>query len=175
MNEILNMFLLARDQFMAEMHLKLKLRPLTKTKNKEIIQKFKEAGDSKYIYQNELKKTYFQHEMADGDFKNLPRRTPYDKVLRNKTFQRFKIWWESKRPCFNCLQIFWGKAFWWCCYMCHEIILNQQSAEELHKPIIKKFEKRKVYSSFKDNIWGVDLDQLRSKYNKGFRFLLCVI
>ena len=58
--------------------------------------------------------------------------------------------------------------------MCHVIILNQQSAEELHKPIIKKVEKRKVYSSFKDNIWGVDLDQLRSKYNKGFRFL-CVI
>ena len=58
--------------------------------------------------------------------------------------------------------------------MCHVIILNQQSAEELHKPIIKKVEKRKVYSSFKDNIWGVDLDQLRSKYNKGFR-VLCVI
>ena len=59
--------------------------------------------------------------------------------------------------------------------MCHEIILNQQSAEKLHKPIVKKFEKRKVYSSFKDNIWGVDLDQLRSKYNKAFRFVLCVI
>ena len=50
-------------------------------------------------------------------------------------------------------------------------------ASELHKPIIKKFNKRKVYSSFKDNIWGVDLAdmQLLSKFNKGFRFLLCVI
>ena len=48
---------------------------------------------------------------------------------------------------------------------------------ELHKPIIKKFNKRKVYSSFKDNIWGVDLAdmQLLSKFNKGFRFLLCAI
>ena len=52
-----------------------------------------------------------------------------------------------------------------------------QLADELHKPIIRKFNKRKVYSSFKDNIWGVDLAdmQLLSKYNKGFRFLLCVI
>ena len=50
-------------------------------------------------------------------------------------------------------------------------------ADELHKPIIKKFNKRKVYSSFKDNIWGVDLAdmQLLSKFNKGIKYLLCVI
>ena len=44
-------------------------------------------------------------------------------------------------------------------------------------PIITKFKKRKVYSSFKDNIWGVDLAdmQLISKYNKGIRYLLCAI
>ena len=54
---------------------------------------------------------------------------------------------------------------------------NIQSADELHKPIIRKFKKRKVYSSFRDNIWGVDLAdmQLLSKFNKGFRFLLCVL
>ena len=54
---------------------------------------------------------------------------------------------------------------------------NQQLAEELHKSIIKKFEKRKVHAAFKDNIWGADLAdiQLWSKYNKGIRFLLCVI
>ena len=54
---------------------------------------------------------------------------------------------------------------------------NEQLAEELHKPIITKFKKRKVNSTFKDNIWGVDLAdmQLLSKYNKGIRFLLCVI
>ena len=45
---------------------------------------------------------------------------------------------------------------------------NQQLAEELHKPIIRKFKKRKVHSAFKDNIWGTDLAdmQLISKYNK---------
>ena len=51
---------------------------------------------------------------------------------------------------------------------------NEQLAEELHKPIIRKFEKRRVYSKFKDNIWGADLAdmQLLSKYNKGIRFRL---
>ena len=59
----------------------------------------------------------------------------------------------------------------------NEIKQNIQLADELHKPIIRKFKKRKVYSSFRDNIWGADLAdmQLLSKFNKGFRFLLCVI
>ena len=54
---------------------------------------------------------------------------------------------------------------------------NQQLAEELHKPIIRKFEKRKVHAAFKDNIWVANLAdmQLLSRYNKGIRFLLCVI
>ena len=54
---------------------------------------------------------------------------------------------------------------------------NEQLPKELHKPIIRTFKKRKVYSGFKDNIWGADLAdlQLIIKFNKGFRFLLCVI
>ena len=54
---------------------------------------------------------------------------------------------------------------------------NQQLAEELPKPIIRKFEKKKVHAAFKDNIWGADLAdmQLLNKYNKGIRFLLCAI
>ena len=54
---------------------------------------------------------------------------------------------------------------------------NEQLAEELHKLITKKFKKWKVYSAFKDNIWAADLAdmQLISKFNKGFKFLLCVI
>ena len=53
---------------------------------------------------------------------------------------------------------------------------NYQLANELHKPIIKKFKKRKVYSSFKD-IWGVDLADMPSlsKFNKGIKYLLCAI
>ena len=54
---------------------------------------------------------------------------------------------------------------------------NYQLAEELHKPIIRKFKKRKVYSSFRDNIWGVDLADMQSlsKYNKGMKYLLWAI
>ena len=50
-----------------------------------------------------------------------------------------------------------------------------QLADELHKLTIKKFKRRKDYSSFKDNIWGVDLVdmQLINKCNKGIRYLLC--
>ena len=50
-------------------------------------------------------------------------------------------------------------------------------ADELHKPIIRKFNKRKAYSPFKDNIWGIDLAdmQLLSRKNKGIKYLLCVI
>ena len=88
MNEIVNNFLLAGDKFMSEMHLKQPgftqkaCGPFTK--NKERIQKFKETGDTHYIYQNELDKAFFQHDIAYGDFKDLARRTASDKVLRDK-------------------------------------------------------------------------------------------
>ena len=54
---------------------------------------------------------------------------------------------------------------------------NKKLAEGLNKPIIRKIKRRTVYSGFKDNIWGTDLAdmQLISKFNKGFRYLLCVI
>ena len=54
---------------------------------------------------------------------------------------------------------------------------SKQLAKELHKPIIGNFEKRTVYSGSKDNIWGADLVDMQfiSKFNKRFRFLLCVI
>ena len=59
----------------------------------------------------------------------------------------------------------------------NENISNKELAEELHKPIIRRFSKRKVHSPFIDNIWSADLAdmQLISTFNKGFRFLLCVI
>ena len=56
------------------------------TKNKERIRKFKETGDTSYIYENELDKACFQHDMVYGDFKDLKRRTASDKILRDKAF-----------------------------------------------------------------------------------------
>ena len=57
------------------------------------------------------------------------------------------------------------------------MLQNQQLAEELHKPIIRKFKKRRVYLSIKDNTWGADLAdmQLINKFNKGYKCLLCII
>ena len=72
-NEIVNKFLSVRDKFMPEMHLKQPrftyraCEPFTK--NKERIQKFKETGDTKYIYKNEFEKACFHHNMTYGDFK----------------------------------------------------------------------------------------------------------
>ena len=54
---------------------------------------------------------------------------------------------------------------------------NYQLANELHKQINRKFQRRKVYSSFRDNNWGVDVAHMQSlsKYNKGIKYLLCTI
>ena len=75
MNNIINKFVLAGDKFMSEMHLKQHQLTYSAcgpfTKNKERIQKFKETGDSRYIYRNELDKACFQHDTAYGDFKDL--------------------------------------------------------------------------------------------------------
>ena len=95
MNEIVNKFLLVGDKFMSEIHLKQPglnysaCGPVTK--NKETIQKFKETGDTNYIYKNQLDKACFQHDMAYGDFKDLARRTVSDKFLRDKAFNIAKI------------------------------------------------------------------------------------
>ena len=73
MNDVVNKFLLAGDKFMPEMHLKQPgftysaCGPITK--NNERIQKFKESGDTNYIYRIELDKTCFQYDMAYGYFK----------------------------------------------------------------------------------------------------------
>ena len=72
MNKIVNKFLLAGDTFIPEMHLKQPGFTYSAcgpfTKNKERIQKFKETGDTSYIYKNELDKACFQHHVAYGDF-----------------------------------------------------------------------------------------------------------
>ena len=90
MNEIVNKFLLTGDKFMPEMHLRQPGFIYSAcgqfTKNKEKIQKFKETGDTSYIYKDELDKACFQHDMAYGDFKNINRRTVSDKILRDKAF-----------------------------------------------------------------------------------------
>ena len=147
-------------------------------KNKERKQNFKETGGSPYIYQNELDKACFQHDMAYGDFKELTRRTASDQILRDKAFE------VAKNPNYDGYQRglasmaykFFDKGTSGGTVK-NENISYKELAEELHKPIIKKFKKRKVHSSFIDNMLGAGLAdmQLISTCNKGICVLLCVI
>ena len=125
------------------------------TKNKERIQKFKEAGDSRYIYQNQLDKAYSQHDMVYGDFKDLISRTTSDKILHDKAFNITKNtkYDGNQRDHASMVYKFFdintsGSG------IKNENICNNKIAEELHKRIIRKIIKRKVQSLFMDNIWG---------------------
>ena len=124
-----------------------------------------------------MDKACFVHDAAYSDSKDLTKRTVADKIFKNRAFD------IAKDPKYDGYQR--GLASMVYKFFDSKVSgsgaklipQNEQLANELHKPIIRKFEKRKVYSTFKDNIWGVDLAdmQLLSKYNKGIRFLLCVI
>ena len=176
MNDIINKFLLVGDKFMPEMHLRQPGFTYSAcgpfTKNKERIQKFKQTGDSKYIYRNELDKSCFQHDMAYGYFKNLKRRTAADNVLRDKAFNIGKNpeYDRYQRGLVSMVYEFFDKKTKdsGVTLANKSIPQNEQLAEELHKPIIREFKRRA--SAFKDNIWAADLAdmQLISKFNKGF-------
>ena len=147
------------------------------TRHKDIISKFIKTGDTDYIYKNELDKVCFAHDAANNDFKDMKNRTAPDKILREKAYKIAKDpkYSGSQRGLASMVYKFFDKKT--AGSGVKSIPQNEQLAEELHKPIIKKFKKRKVYSIFKNYIWSADLAemQLISKFNKGFRFLLCVI
>ena len=187
MNNVINKFLLAGDKFMPEMHLR-ELRFVYSacgpfTRHKERIKEFKRTSDTRYIHRNELDKACFQHDSAYADHNDLINITEADKVLRDKAydiasnpkydgyqrglasmvykfFDKKSIGSETAKP-----------------ISLERIASSSILADEGHKPIIRKFNKRKVYSQFKDNIWGADLADMQSlsRKNKGIKYLLCVI
>ena len=170
MNETLNRFLLAEDKFMP-VFIYSTCGPFPKSK--ERIQKFKETEHSRYIFQNELGKACLQHDMAYGNFKDLNRRTASNKILRDKAIN------ISKNPKYDgnqrgLVSMIYKKLLVVVLKMKICLIKNQKN--NYTNQLFEKFKKRKVYSSFVDNIWYVDLAnmQLVSKFNKGIRFLLCV-
>ena len=178
MNNIINKFLLAGDKFMPEMHLRQRRFVYSAcgpfTRHKERIKEFKRTGDTRYIYRNELNKACFQHDFAYAYHKDLINRTEADKVLRDKAYD------IASNPDYDGYQR--GLASMVYKYFDKKstgsgIVSSSILADELHKPIIKKFNKRKVYSQFKDNIWGVDLADMQSlsRENKGIKYLLCAI
>ena len=143
--------------------------------NKELKNLCKQ-GIHNYIYKNELDKACFQHGMAYGKYKDLEKRTESNKVLKGKAFaiaNNPKYDGYQRRLASMVYKFFDKKSKG----IAVKSIPNQQLANELHKPIIRKFKKRKVYSSFKDNICDDDLAdmQLISKHNKGIRYFLCAI
>ena len=87
MNEIVNIFLLAGDKFIPEMHLKQPGFTYSVsgpfTKNKERIQKLMQTGSTNDIYKDYLDKACFQHDMAYGKYKDLTKKTWSDKVIQN--------------------------------------------------------------------------------------------
>ena len=167
MNNVINKFLLAGDKSMPEMHLKQPQFVVYSacgpfTRHKERIKKFKQTGDMRYIYRNELDKVCFQHDSAYADHKDLINRTKSDKVLRDKAYgiASNPEYDGYQRDLASMVYKFFdkkstGSGFKKLKNMTKSSSLERSSsilADELHKPVVNKFNKRKVYSQFKDNI-----------------------
>ena len=146
------------------------------TRHKERIKKFKQTGDTRYIYRNDLDKAYFQHDFAYADNKDLINRAKADKVLKDKAYNiASNTEYDGyQRGLASMVNKFFDKKSMGSGFVKDSSLIL---ADELHKPVIKKFNKRKVYSQFKDNIWGVDLADMQSlsKKDKGIKYLLCAI
>ena len=170
MNEIINKFSLVGDKFMPEMHLRQPRFVYSAcgpfTRHKERIKEFKHTGNINLLYRNALDKACFKHDAAYAKYKDVENRLIADDKLKNSVYD------IASNPEYDGYQR--GLAS-----MVHKFFnskvaphnktisgkgtkeVNKILAEELHKPVIRKFNKRKIYSQFKDNIWGVDLADMR--------------
>ena len=182
MNNIINKFLLAGDKFMPEMHLRQPQFIYSTcgpfTRHKERIKKFKQTGDTRYIYRKELDKACFQDDSAYADNKDLINRTKADKVLKDKAYNiaSNRKYDGHQRGLASMVYKFFDKKSTGSGTV--KSTAEPSSlifADEFNEPVFTKFNKRKVYSQFKDNIWGVDLADMQSlsKKNKGIKYLLC--
>ena len=204
MNNIINKFLLAGDKFMAEMNLGQSQFVYSAcgpfTRHRERIKEFKHTADTRLLYRNELDKACFKHTATYAKYKDVENRLISDQKLRNSEYdiasnpkydgyQRglasmvCKFFDSKVAPLDKKTMPSIGNAK----STAEPSALARNSlertenkkilVEKLHKPVIKKFNKRKVYSQFKDNIWGVDLADTKSlsKKNKGIKYLLCAI
>ena len=157
MNNTVNKLLLAGDKLMSEMHLRQPQFTYSAsgpfTKHKQRIQKFKQTGDTNYIHKNELDKVCFVHDAAYSDSQDLTKRTVADKILKNKAFD------IAKDPKYDGYQR--GLASMVYKFFDSKVASpdkksegsgakhvntklirqNEQLADELHKPIIRKFKK----------------------------------
>ena len=199
MNNKINRFLLADDKFMPEMHLRQPQFVYSACgpfiRHKERIKEFKRTGDTSLLYRNELDKACFKHDAAYAKYEDVENRLISDQKLRNSAYD------TAGNPKYDGYQ----RGLASMVYKCFDSKVapldkktmsgkgnakhtakpsslkrtenNKILAEELHKPVIKKFNRRQVYSQFRDNIWGVDLAHMQSlsNKNKGIKYLLCAI
>ena len=189
MNNVINKFLLAGDKFMPEMHLRQPRFVYSAcgpfTRHKERIKEFKRTGDTRYIYKNELDKACFQHDYAYADHKDLINRTEADKALRDKAYDIASNpkYDGYQRGLASMVYKFFGKKSTGSGFKKLKNATKPTAGPTAEpstlarKPIIRKFNKRKVYSQFKDIIRGVDLADMQSlsRENKGIKYLLCAM
>ena len=168
-NDIINKFLLIGDKCMPQTHLyQPKIGKYSAcgpfTKHTKRIQDFMQDGRLNQIYKNELDNSFFQHDMAYNKYKDLKGRTQSNIVLKDKAF---KI---AINPRYDGYQRALASMVWKFFDKRSKKVLGSglQLADELRKQIIRKFKRIKVCSSFKGNIWVVNLAdmQLISKYNR---------
>ena len=151
MTSVINKFLLAGDKFMPEMHLRQPQFVYSAcgpfTRHKERIKEFKRTGDTRYIHRNKLDKACFQHDSPYADHKDLINRTEADKVLRDKAYDIASNpeYDGYQRGLVNMVYKFFdskvaspdkksgGGGF--------KKPSSSVLADELHKPIIRKFNK----------------------------------
>ena len=187
-NNIINKFLLAGDKFMPEIHLRQPQFVYSVcgrfTRHKERIKEFKRTGDTRLLYRNELDKACFKHDAAYAKYKDVENRLISDQKLKNSAYdiasnpkfdgyQRglvsmvYKCFDSKVAPLDKKTMSGKGNANHTTKHSSLERMENNKIlAKELHKPVIKKFYKRKVYSQFKDKIWGVDLADMQSLSKK---------
>ena len=137
MNNIINKFLLAGDKFIPEMHLRQPQFVYSAsgpfTRHKERIKEFKCIGDTDLLYRNELDEACFKYDAAYAKYKYVENRLISDQKLRNSAYD------IASNPKYDGYQR--GLAS-----MVYKIFDSKVAPlEELHKPVIKKFNKRKVY------------------------------
>ena len=174
--------------------------PFTRHKNR--IKEFKRTGDTHLLYRNELDKACFKHNSAYAKYKDVENRLISDQKLKNSAYDiasnpkydgyerglasMIHKFFDSKVAPLDKMSGK-GNANYTAKHTAKPSSLERSSlegtknneilAEELRKPVIKKFDKRTVYSQFKDNMWGVDLADMQSlsRKDKGIKFILCAI
>ena len=145
----------------------------TFTKHCKRIQIFRETGNLKHLYRNKLDKSCFAHGAAYSESKNLAKRSISDRILKDGAYEitRNHGYDGYQRALASMGYTFFDKKTG------SGASVNEKLAEELHKPVTKKFERRKVYARFENNVCTADLAQMEASpsENRNVKYLLCII